>query len=42
MMQFLQKELFPRENTLEFIKFFAHSYRSVKLADGTQLDLMLN
>ena len=42
MMHFLQKEQRPRESTLNFIKFFAHSYRSVKLPDGTYLDLMLS
>ena len=42
MVHFLQKEQSPRESTLDFIRFFAHSYRSVRLIDGTQLDLTLS
>lgn len=36
------QELSPRESTLDFIRFFAYNYRSIALADGSQLDLMLN
>lgn len=42
MTYFTPERLNPSERTIELIKQIAHTYRVIKMADGTQMPYCLN